>query len=91
MSLYDTNRQIRMTVVDGSVYTGLYAVDGSYNIVTNDGTGAARAANHPCGAFNATITVDPYAGYYSTNKSMNVITNDAATGYTPVVNAKYTP
>ncbi len=84
MGLYDSNRQIRLTVVDGSIRTGLFAVDGSWNIVLNAGTGAKLGAYHVCGALNATVTTDPFAGYYSANNSMNVILNASGTGYTPV-------
>lgn len=83
MSLYDANQQIKLTVVNGLTRTGVYAVDGSYNVVTNDGTGAKLPVYHACGAYNATITTNAAAGYYSPNNSMNIIAN--ATGYTPVM------
>lgn len=71
------------TVVSGSSYTGLYAVDGTWNIVTNDGT-TLKGSQHPCGALNAVIVTDPSSPYYAPNGSINVITRDSGVTYTTV-------
>ena len=52
MSLYDANGDINTTEVAGSAVTGLYAADGSLNIVTDDGT--YTGLYHPCGALRVT-------------------------------------
>lgn len=83
MGIYDSNRQVRLNVVDGSTRTGLYSTDGAWNIVLTSST-TKLYSSHPCGALYATITTDPYAGYYASNNTMNVILNTAGTGYTTV-------
>lgn len=89
MSLYDANGQIRLTPVSGATLTGLYATDGSYNIVLNSGTGVKLPFQHACGAYNAAVASNTTA-YYAANNSMNVTINAAGTGYTPVSSAKLT-
>lgn len=84
MGIYDSNAQIRLTTVDGLTETGLYATDGSWNVVLNAGTGEKLPIQHTCGALNASVTADVFAGYYAANNSMNVKTNIAGTGNTPV-------
>lgn len=56
MSIYNTDGNIKLTSVDGNTLTGLYASDGSINVVIGDGS--AVGAYHACGAFNAVITTD---------------------------------
>jgi hypothetical protein len=64
--IYDNGR--RYTIVSGASLTGLYAADGSYNIVLDDPT--YKGVYHPCGAFrvnsNASIqqVYDPSGAYY---------------------------
>lgn len=62
MSLYDSNGQIRVTVVDGNTLTGAQAPDGSYYVVLNDGS-TLTGLRHPSGALNAILAEDvlPYA------------------------------
>lgn len=78
MSLYNTAGQRLVTVVNGSTYTGIYATDGSYNGVTNDGTGIL-GLYHPCGAYNCFIVTDPFSPPQATNGSYNIIV--AGAGY----------
>ncbi len=81
MALYDANNQIRLTEVDGGSYTGLYAEDGSYNIVINDGT-ALTGLYHPCGAYNAVVYSEGIKSYNAPNGSIYIKQNTAETGYT---------
>ncbi len=37
MSLYSADGRFNITVVDGTTYTGTYAVNGSYNVVATSG------------------------------------------------------
>lgn len=77
---YNASGRILTTVVDGSVYTGRYAADGSWNIVLNDGS-ALVGLTHPCGALNAVIN-DSAVTYYANNGSINVVTIDVGV-YSP--------
>lgn len=79
MALYGPTGQILTTAVNGSSYTGLYAADGSYNIVINNSSSTV-GLHHPCGAYNAFVTTNQYAGYYAPNGSVYVISNGAG-GY----------
>lgn len=55
---------------------GKYASDGSWNIVTNAGSGPFIGLHHPSGALNAVICTDRIGkGYYAPNGSINVIAN----------------
>ena len=47
----------RVTVVDGSTRTGVYADDGSINVVIRDGS-TRIGVYHPCGAFNVVVNTD---------------------------------
>lgn len=82
MSLYNASGTINLTSVSGSSYTGLSAIDGSWNIVINTST-IPVGLYHPCGALNAVVVTDPSSGYYNINGSMNVISNGSG-GYNPV-------
>lgn len=74
MTLYNTNGQIRLTSVPGTSLTGLYAADGSYNIVLNTNTTQWLGLQHPCGAYNAVVVTNPIS-FYNANGSLNVIQN----------------
>ena len=54
MSYYAADGSMNVTVVDGSVYTGLYASDGSINVIKS--TGGYVGAYHPCGAYWVSLT-----------------------------------
>jgi len=71
------------TSVSGSSLTGLYAADGSYNIVLNT-SNTWMGLYHPCGAYNAVLVTDPSSGYYAANGSVNVIQNSDSS-FSPVV------
>lgn len=47
----------RATVVDGTTRTGIYAEDGSNNVVVAEDA-TLKGIYHPCGAFNVTSTSD---------------------------------
>lgn len=78
MSLYNANGQRQVTIVSGASYTGLYAIDGTYNGVINDGVSVWQGAYHPCGALNVCITIDPYSTIYAPNGSLNVVTSGSS-------------
>lgn len=68
MSLYSADGTINTTVVDGSTFTGLYAADGSINVVLDDTT--YKGVYHPCGAFRVnsgtgSSVYDASGAYYS--------------------------
>lgn len=72
MSLYNTDGQRQVTIVTGSTYTGIQAIDGSYNGVLNDGTGIL-GLYHPCGAYNVTLATNPNSLVQATNGSLCII------------------
>jgi hypothetical protein len=72
LTLYNANGNINTTVVNGSVYTGVQANDGSWNIVINDGS-SLNGLYHPCGAYNAVIVTDKNSPSRALNGSLNVI------------------
>lgn len=51
MSLYAPNGAIYVTAVSGAAVTGLYSIDGAWNVVID---GAGSGLYHPCGALNVT-------------------------------------
>jgi hypothetical protein len=75
-----------VTVVDGLTYVGLFATDGSMNVVDATAETDYVGIEHSCGAMNVTI-VDgaTYVGRYAVNGSWNVIEdNDQSCGALPV-------
>jgi hypothetical protein len=58
---YAVDGSLNVSVVDGSVYTGLYAADGSYNVFVVDGT-TYVGAYAPCGAWNVRTAPVPAVG-----------------------------
>lgn len=66
--LYDAQGRIRLTVVPGTARTGIYAADGSWNIVL---ASPYYGIYHPCGAFNANA-VTILNNYYAAAGQMNV-------------------
>lgn len=68
--IYDTTGKIKITSVDGSALTGLYASDGSVNAVIDDST--HTGSQHPCGALRVNSgtgsTVYDTSGAYYINK-----------------------
>lgn len=66
--VYKADGTIATTTVDGLTKTGIYAADGSINIVVDDASN--KGLYHPCGAFRtnsgtSTQTYDPSGAYYS--------------------------
>lgn len=61
----------RATVVDGTVWTGLYAPDGSFNVVEAPGDEPV-GIYHPCGAFWVTISADEHFPVYADDGSYNI-------------------
>lgn len=60
MGLYNDQGQRKVTVVDGTAYTGVYAADGSYNGFLVDELNTDYVGlYHDCGAFNVKLTTDP--------------------------------
>lgn len=57
MPLYSANGGWNVTVVDGTTRTGIYAADGSYNVVKAP-TPVTKpiGAYHPCGAWYVTVS-----------------------------------
>jgi len=58
--LYTAGGKIATTTVVGNVYTGLYAADGSWNVVLDDAVN--KGVMHPCGALRVSTT--PATTYY---------------------------
>lgn len=60
MGMYTAGGKINTTTVVGDVTTGIYAADGSINIVLDDAVN--KGAIHPCGALRVNST--PGETYY---------------------------
>lgn len=81
MNLYSPDGTRQVTSVNGLSYVGLYAADGSYNGVLNDGTSTYKGMYHPSGALNITVVTDPSdTNFFSSNGSLKVI--NSGTYYT---------
>lgn len=68
MGMYTTGGKINTTTVVGSSTTGLYAADGSVNIVLDDAVN--KGAIHPCGALRVSSSTgvtysDPSGAAYT--------------------------
>lgn len=67
--IYSPDRTYRTTAVNGLSWVGLYAADGSYNIILDDVT--SKGIYHPCGAIRVNSSVvgttnhDASGAYYS--------------------------
>jgi len=66
------------TVVDGLTRTGLYAPDGSFNVVESDGS-AWVGVYHPCGAYWVT-QVSAIDETYAEDGSLNILDTVYALG-----------
>lgn len=67
---------INVTVVSGEDLVGLYAADGSYNVVDTTAVDPQFPCGimHPCGAYNVTVVAgNAKTGLYAANGSLNVI------------------
>lgn len=76
--MYNVDGQLKTTTVAGNAITGVYAPDGSYNIVTNTAV-VPVGTYHACGALNAFVTANTGAGRYAPNGSVNVIARAGGT------------
>lgn len=68
MSLFNADGKVNVTVVAGTSYTGLYAADGSINVVVDDTS--HFGVIHPCGAYRLNSTdgisyYDPSGAIYA--------------------------
>jgi hypothetical protein len=79
--LYNTSGKQIIKAVSGSTYTGLQAIDGSYNGVLSV-TNTPKGLYHLCGAYNIKVTTNVFSGWQAPDGSMYVIDNGDST-YTP--------
>lgn len=56
---YNASGKLKLTAVVGNVITGLYAADGSYNVVQTAENTTIKGNYHPCGALWVTTTAGP--------------------------------
>lgn len=76
---YAQDGSLRVSVVDGSTRTGLYAPDGSIYVVESSGLSFV-GHSHPCGALNVTVvTPGTFVGVYAPDGSLNVIETSGTT------------
>lgn len=80
---YNANGQLKLTAVAGTSYTGLYAADGSYNVVLTTENTTIKSLHHNCGAYWGTVVTDTSSPYYAIDGSMNIIQN-VDSSYSPV-------
>lgn len=92
MSLYAADGSFRVTVVDGSTYTGLYAADDSYNVVVVVDTGFTGPQN-ACGAYNVVLNNTGDINAYAACGAYNVQLTPYTAGGMPVtvVSGSLTP
>ncbi|MDE2102797.1 MAG: hypothetical protein KGL39_36470 [Patescibacteria group bacterium] len=69
MSLYAADGSINVTVVAGTAWTGVFAQDGSLNVI-HDTT--YFGVYHPCGALRYTKQTTPQPSIYAADGSINV-------------------
>lgn len=62
----------KVTVVNGSTRTGVYAKDGSINVVIRNGS-TRTGIYHPCGAFNIVVVSDLSKGLYHPSGAYNAV------------------
>lgn len=72
MTNYAANGSLNISVVDGSTYTGVKAVDGSTYVVQNDGVTTYSGAYHKCGALNVFKYISGISNIRSPNGSLVV-------------------
>lgn len=73
MSVYQADGRVNVTVVSGLAVTGLYAADGSWNVIAvPDSNTSFVGAYHPCGALWVSVRVSDGYGGYANNGSLYV-------------------
>lgn len=81
MGFYADDGSWNLTVVDGSTYVGVYAADGSINVVDQTSSSDYVGMINPCGAYNVTLdSGTDYVGRVNPNGSLNVNTTTRANG-----------
>lgn len=73
--IYNSDGQVKVIEVSGSTFTGIKAVDGSLNVVFNDGS--AKGIYHPCGALNAILVTEKPSTIQAPNGSVYVFETDS--------------
>ena len=61
----------RATIVSGTSFTGLYAADGSFNVVESNGIGF-KGIYHPCGAYWVTVSPLDNHPFYAEDGSVYI-------------------
>lgn len=64
--LHSTSGAIRVTIVDGNTLTGLFASDGSWNIVLVSSSDTPQGLYHTCGAYRI-VSASSELGVYAPN------------------------
>ena len=68
--LYSSTGQLRITLVTGTSYVGLYASDGSLNVVDSGTDTVLRGLYHPSGAIRGVLAPSLFTGLYSPSGSL---------------------
>lgn len=73
MTTLDDDGSMNVTIVDGTELVGLFATDGSMNVIQSDGSLGART--DPCGAMRVTVsdtTANPSGSIHAPDGSLYV-------------------
>jgi hypothetical protein len=68
----EADGSVAVTVVDGTTRVGLFAADGSINVVLSDGVTLNKNVYHPCGALNVTLAPTAGVGAYAPDGTLYV-------------------
>lgn len=63
----------RYTIVDGTAPVGVYAADGSFNVVDSAEETGFVGIYHPCGAYWVTFIAEPTDEAYAPNGSLYAV------------------
>lgn len=75
---------VKITIVAGDEITGLYAADGSYNVVNVTAETDPQGVYHSCGAYNVSLVDgEGLVGVFAPNGSFNVIESSSPKIYHP--------
>lgn len=79
--LYNPSGHVRVTVVDGTAVTGLWAPDGSMNVYNATDAVGVVGLWHPCGAVNMVSTDGTsLVGRYARNGAINAVNDSSYKG-----------